>query len=101
MSQSHKITPKSLAAQLQNVGPKMAEKMLDAGIDSPDKLKEMGAKNAYLAMYPAGDNYGDHNAAYLHALEGAIRGCDWQEIPQQIKQQYREFAQKLQDEKRS
>ena len=33
-------------------------------------------------MYATGDSYGDFNAAYLYALEGAIRDCDWLDIPE-------------------
>lgn len=87
---------RELAKKLRNVGPSLARKMLDAGIDSPQKLIDMGAREAYLAMYKSGDSYGDHNAAYLYALEGAIRDCAWNEIPDSVKQEYRDFARELQ-----
>ncbi len=87
---------KNFAKQLRNVGPKLAAKLIEAGIDSPEKLREIGAKKAFEKMYPAGDAYGDFNAAYLFALEGAIRDCDWLEIPETIKQEYKKFAQNLQ-----
>lgn len=90
---------KDLAKQLRNVGPKLAKKLVEAGIDSPEKLRQIGAKKAFERMYPAGDTYGDFNAAYLYALEGAIRNCDWLEIPDKIKQEYKEFAQNLQAKK--
>ena len=90
---------KNLAKQLRNVGPKLAAKLLAAGIDSPEKLRKMGAKKAFEKMYPSGDSYGDFNAAYLYALEGAIRGVDWLDIPDKIKQEYKEFAQNLQANK--
>ena len=50
-------------------------------------------------MYATGDSYGDFNAAYLYALEGAIRGCDWLDIPDTVKQEYKEYAQNLQSKK--
>ncbi len=87
---------KDFAKQLRNVGPKLAAKLIEAGIDSPEKLRQTGAKKAFEKMYPAGDAYGDFNAAYLFALEGAIRDCDWLEIPETIKQEYKKFAQNLQ-----
>lgn len=43
-------TIKELAKQLRNVGPKFAEKLLLAGIDSPEKLRKIGAKVAFEAM---------------------------------------------------
>ena len=87
---------KQLAHQLRNVGPKLAEKLIEAGIDSPAKLRQLGAKKAFAKMYATGDAYGDYNAAYLYALEGAIRNCDWLEIPEDVKQDYRTYAQILQ-----
>jgi len=90
---------KTLARQLRNVGPNLATKLLAAGIDSPEKLRQLGAKKAFARMYPDGDSYGDFNAAYLYALEGAIRDCDWLEIPDSVKQHYKEFARRLQAQK--
>ena len=90
---------KQLANQLRNVGPKLASKLIESGIGSPDKLRQLGAKKAFSMMYDKGDAYGDYNAAYLFALEGAIRNCDWLEIPKEIKQEYRKYAQDLQKEK--
>jgi DNA transformation protein len=84
-----------LAKRLRNVGPKLAAKLVEAGIDTPEKLRQIGAKRAFEKMYPAGDAYGDFNAAYLYALEGAIRDCDWLDIPEKIKQEYKEYAQNL------
>ena len=98
MSTGKKV--KDLAKQLRNVGPKLAARLVEAGIDSPEKLRRMGAKKAFEKMYADGDSYGDFNAAYLYALEGAIRDCDWLEIPQKIKQEYKEYAQNLQAKKR-
>ena len=90
---------KNLAKQLRNVGPKLAAKLVEAGIDTPEKLRRIGAKKAFEKMYPAGDFYGDFNAAYLYALEGAIRDCDWLDIPEKIKQEYKKYAQNLQTKK--
>lgn len=91
---------KKLSKSLQNVGPRLAERLLAVGIDSHDKLQEIGAKGAFNKMYQDGDKYGDYNAAYLYALEGAIRNCDWLEIPENIKQEYKEYARALQNKKR-
>jgi DNA transformation protein len=87
---------KKLAKQLRNVGPKLAEKLVAAGIDSPEKLRKIGAKKAFGKMYSSGDKYGDFNAAYLYALEGAIRDCDWLKIPKKVKLEYKEYTQLLQ-----
>jgi DNA transformation protein len=90
-----------LAKQLRNVGPALAARLVAAGIDSPQKLRELGAKRAFEKMYATGDAYGDFNAAYLYALEGAIRECDWLAIPDAVKQEFKAYAQALQAKKRS
>jgi DNA transformation protein len=90
---------KYLAKQLRNVGPKLAAKLIAAGIDSPEKLRRIGTKRAFEKMYAAGDSYGDFNAAYLFALEGAIRDCDWLDIPEEIKREYKQYARTLQSKK--
>lgn len=90
---------KTLAKQLRNVGPKLAAKLIEAGIDSPQKLRALGAKAAFAQMYATGDAYGDFNAAYLYALEGAIRDCDWLAIPDAVKQEFRQYARGLQAKK--
>ena len=90
----------NLAKQLRNIGPKLAAKLIEARIDTPEKLRRLGAKRAFEKMYAAGDSYGDFNAAYLYALEGAIRNCDWLEIPDEIKVEYKAYAQSLQSKKK-
>lgn len=92
---------KKLSKQLKNVGPKLAEKLVEAGIDTPEKLKALGAMQAFNKMYSLGDSYGDYNAAYLYALEGAIRNCDWLDIPDELKGEYKKYAKNLQLSKKN
>ena len=94
-------TPKAkkLAKHLRNVGPKLAARLIAARIDTPAKLRQLGAKKAFERMYADGDAYGDFNAAYLYALEGAIRDCDWLEIPDSVKQDFKKYAHALQEQK--
>ena len=94
------LKAKKLAKQLHNVGPKLAARLIAARIDTPAKLRRLGAKKAFERMYANGDAYGDFNAAYLYALEGAIRDCDWLEIPDSVKQDFKKFAHALQAQKR-
>lgn len=91
---------KTLSKQLKNVGPKLAEKLIQAGIDTPEKLREIGAQKAFDKLYAQGDAYGDYNAAYLYALEGAVRDCDWLQIPESLKEEYRRYAQARQRQKK-
>lgn len=93
-------SPKHVLLTLKNIGPKMAERMLEAGIDSPEKLRQLGAKRAFDVMYETGDSYGDFNAAYSYALEGAIRDCDWTDIPSELRADYQAHAKRLQESRK-
>lgn len=90
---------KILSKQLRNIGPKLAKRMVEAGIESPEQLRRIGSKEAFRMMYPNGDAYGDFNAAYLYALEGAIRDCDWSEVPDKEKAEFRSLAKELQSKR--
>ena len=89
------MTPKQLAKQLRNIGPTVATKLIRAGIDTPQKLKKLGAKDAFVKIYRSGGFCGTFHAAYLYALEGAIRGCDWLEIPEKKKKEFKAFTEEL------
>ena len=71
------MNAKELSLQLRNIGEKSAERLLAVGIDSPEKLKEMGVEKVYLKILSRGLLPCSFNAAYLYALHGAIIDCDW------------------------
>lgn len=84
-----------LQRELMNIGPVMANKLINIGVDSPAKLKKMGAKKAFLKLYDNGQFCSKYHAAYLYALEGAIRNCDWRALPEKIKDEYKEYTKRL------
>lgn len=94
------MSPKQLAQQLRNIGPVVAQKLITAGIDTPEKLRKAGAKKAYLRIHQSGGFCGKFHAAYLYALEGAIRDCDWLKIPENKKREYKTFTEKLRVEQK-
>lgn len=73
----------------------MATKLVMAGISSPEKLRQLGAKKAFIELYEKGQFCGKYNALYLYALEGAIRDCDWREIPESLKEEYKKYTAEL------
>lgn len=89
------MSPQELTQKLRNIGPTMAQKLCNAGIDTPEKLKKLGAKKAYLLIHQSGGFCGKFHAGYLYALEGAIRGCDWLKLPESIKREFKAFTQEL------
>lgn len=92
------MTPKELESALRNIGPKVATQLINAGIDSPEKLKQMGSKKAFLQIMASGSFSGCFNAAYLYALEEAILDCDWRDIPDQKKRECKEFTAELREQ---
>ena len=86
---------KILQRDLKNIGPVMAKKLINIGIDSPQKLKMMGTKKTFLKLYEKGQFCSKYHAAYLYALEGAIQNCDWRAIPEELKIEYKEYTEQL------
>ncbi len=89
------MSPLQLSKMFKNVGPVVAQKLITAGIDTPEKLRKAGAKKAYLRIHQSGGFCGKFHAAYLYALEGAIRDCDWLKIPESKKREYKAFTEEL------
>ena len=66
-------------AKLRNIGPKSAAWLRQTGIRSQEDLEAVGALAAYVRVKRAGFK---PSLNLLYALEGAILGCHWQEIPE-------------------
>ena len=77
-------------AKLVNIG-KVVEQQLEAvDVTTPQQLMELGSREAWLRIQAI-----DSSACYnrLCALEGAIRGVRWHDLPQDVKQELKEFYQ--------
>lgn len=64
--------------KLRNIGPKSAAWLRQTGIRTQEDLESVGALAAYIRVKRAGFK---PSLNLLYALEGAILGCHWQEIP--------------------
>ncbi len=82
---------------LRNIGPVCATQMVKASIDTPEKLKKYGTKEAFLRLWESSPQVHCLNACYLYAIEGAIRDCDWREIPTSKKEEFKRFTKALRD----
>jgi len=69
---------------LPNIGKKLAEKLHDIGVTSPEELAALGSVEAVIRIAPA-TGKGCYNM--LYALEGAIQGIRWHSIPSEIRKQ--------------
>ncbi len=69
----------SSGAKLRNIGPKSAAWLRQTGIRTQEDLEAVGALAAFVRVKRAGFK---PSLNLLYALEGAILGCHWQEIPE-------------------
>ena len=75
-------------SKLPNIGKTVEAQLIEAGIDSPEKLKEFGSRAAWLKIQE-----NDPSACYnrLCALEGAGRGVRWHDLPPEVKEELKDF----------
>ena len=71
-----------------NIGPKVEEQLISVGITSLEKLKEFGAKNAWLKIQEIDTSACIHR---LLALEGAIQGIKKSDLPDSVKADLKAF----------
>lgn len=78
----------SALSKLPNIGKALDDQLLQVGIDTPEKLKEVGSKQVWLNIRDI-----DPSACYnrLCALEGAIQGVRWHFLNDDVKKDLKEF----------
>jgi len=71
-----------------NIGSDTENKLMQVGIDTMAKLIEAGSEKAFLKIRSI-----DPGAclSLLYGLEGAILGIKWHELPEDRKQELRQF----------
>ena len=77
-------------SKLPNLGKKVEEQLVQAGIESIDKLKQMGSKSAWLKIQEIDESACIHR---LLALEGAIQGVKKTMLSDEVKADLKEFYQ--------
>lgn len=78
---------------LPNIGPKLAEHLTGAGIETPEMLREVGAEEAFLRIRTRVDA-----AACLHELEalvGAVEGVRKSLLPPERKAELKAWFRSL------
>ncbi|SEL47628.1 TfoX C-terminal domain-containing protein [Pseudoxanthomonas sp. GM95] len=70
--------------QLRNIGPKSAAWLRQVGLRTEEDLRSAGAVDAFMKVKRAGFR---PSLNLLYALEGALRGCHWQEVPEARRQE--------------
>ncbi|MEI8112039.1 MAG: TfoX/Sxy family protein [Bacteroidia bacterium] len=74
--------------EMPNIGRVVAEKLCQAGITTPEELKAIGTEQAFIRLQTI-----DETAclSMLQALEGAIQGIRWHNLPKERKEELKEF----------
>ncbi|MDE6517199.1 MAG: TfoX/Sxy family protein [Acetatifactor sp.] len=74
---------------MMNIGKEMAKKLTAVGIDSSEKLIELGSKQAFLKLKEA---YPKVCLVHLYALEGAIHNTKFNSLLEEKKKELKEFS---------
>lgn len=80
-------------SKLPNVGKVLEQNLIEVGIDTPEKLREIGAKEAFMQIRLSVDS-----GACLHmlyGLQGAVDGINDKFLSDETKQDLREFFKNL------
>jgi len=78
---------KSLS-DLPNIGKTLADRLVIAGIETPEQLIAIGSENAFIKLATI-----DENACInqLYALDGAVQGIRWHDLSSERKNELLEF----------
>ena len=74
---------------MKNIGKELERKLAAVGVDSPEALRELGAKHAFFKLKEV---FPQVCLVHLYALEGAIRDTEFNSLPEDIKQDLKEFS---------
>ena len=74
---------------MKNIGKEMARKLTAVGIDSPEKLTKMGAKQAFFKLK---EIYPQVCLVHPYALEGAIQNTEFNGLSEETKKELKEFS---------
>jgi DNA transformation protein and related proteins len=73
---------------MPNIGKVVAEKLIQVGITTPEELSSIGTEQAFIRLQTI-----DETAclSMLQALEGAVQGIRWHNLPKERKEELKEF----------
>jgi DNA transformation protein and related proteins len=75
-------------AAMRNIGEKSAGWMIEVGVDTPEKLRDVGAIETYRRMKAAYPR--NISICALWALQGALLDMPYQKMPKEIKERLKE-----------
>lgn len=75
--------------KMMNIGNEMAKKLKAVGIDSSEKLIQIGSKQAFLQLK---QEYPNVCLVHLYTLEGAICNTEFNCLSEEKKKELKEFS---------
>lgn len=75
--------------EMMNIGQEMAKKLKAVGIDSSEKLIQLGSKQAFLQLK---QEYPNVCLVHLYTLEGAITNTGFNCLSEEKKKELKEFS---------
>ncbi|PVE24655.1 hypothetical protein DC522_10000 [Microvirga sp. KLBC 81] len=82
-------------SSLPGIGPVTQSRLGDAGIRTVSELKAVGSVEAYRRLKFMLPRQVSLNA--LYALEAALRGCHWLDLPQDVKMVLQQEAKAIEE----
>jgi len=77
-------------SKLPNIGNVLATRLKEAGISTPEQLRKMGVVQAFKKIKH--HYHPDACINSLYALQGAVMGIRWHDIPKDIKDEIKQEA---------
>ncbi|WP_340818362.1 TfoX/Sxy family protein [Methanolobus sp. WCC4] len=75
-------------AKLPNIGKKVEEQLLQAGVNTPAELIELGSRKTFERLMTIDESSCINK---LYALEGAIQGIRWHHLHEEEKKALKEY----------
>ncbi len=80
---------------MMNIGREIERKLVSVGIDSPEKLIELGSKQAFAKLK---ETYPNVCLVHLYTLEGAICNTEYNRLSEDKKKELKAFSDSLKGE---
>ena len=77
---------------LRNIGKRMEQRLKAVDISTAEELKEIGSKKAFLKLKAHDPGV---CTVFLYTLEGAITDIEYNQLPNDIKQDLQSFSNSL------
>lgn len=83
------MTPPRPITDLPNLGPVMARRLAEVGVENEGDLRALGAAEAYRRLC---FQFGRVSLNALYAMDAALEGKDWRLVPEARKLDFRKAA---------